>query len=245
MERLWIPMIVTFFSFGGLLLGGAVGIATRQLIEEKMHRLYALCGGILLGLLSLEIIPETFASYEIIGPILGIAIGILVMSLLDNYCHHPMIHTKDQQAWQTFLFLSFAIFIHNLPSGFALGTAFINHNDSALPFLLAIVIHHIPEGLALIIPFLFTKHKYISFLLTTLLLSLILGTGTVFGILMEGKALHLQGLIMGSAIGSLGYVTIHEMLWKAKKQLSFLTFLMWATSGFLLITVFTLFTGHH
>ncbi len=39
---------------------------------------------------------------------------------------------------------------------------------------------------------------------------------------------------MGSAIGSLGYVTIHEMLWKAKKQLSFPTFLMWATSGFLL-----------
>ncbi|HDR8145059.1 TPA: zinc uptake transporter, partial [Bacillus cereus] len=28
MERLWIPMIVTFFSFGGLLLGGAVGVAT-------------------------------------------------------------------------------------------------------------------------------------------------------------------------------------------------------------------------
>jgi ZIP family zinc transporter len=132
-----------------------------------------------------------------------------------------------------------------MPSGFALGTAFINHNDSAIPFLLAIVIHHIPEGLALIIPFLFTKHKYISFLLTTLLLSLILGTGTVFGIMMDGKALHLQGLIMGSAIGSLGYVTIHEMLWKAKKQLSLLPFLSWSISGFLLIIVFTLFTGHH
>lgn len=132
-----------------------------------------------------------------------------------------------------------------MPSGFALGTAFINHADSAIPFLIAIVVHHIPEGLALIIPFLFTKHKYVSFLLTTLLLSLILGTGTVFGILMEGKALHLQGLIMGSAIGSLGYVTIHEMLWKAKKQLSFLTFLMWTTGGFLLIIVFTLLTGHH
>ncbi len=59
-----------------------------------MHRLYALCGGILLGLLSLEIIPETFSSYEMIGPILGIAIGILIMSLLDNYCHHPMIYIK-------------------------------------------------------------------------------------------------------------------------------------------------------
>ena len=88
------PNDCNIFSFGGLLLGGAVGVATRQLIEEKMHRLYALCGGILLGLLSLEIIPETFSSYEMVGPILGIAIGILVMSLLDNYCHHPMIHKK-------------------------------------------------------------------------------------------------------------------------------------------------------
>lgn len=112
MERLWIPMIVTFFSFGGLLLGGAVGIATRQLIEEKMHRLYALCGGILLGLLSLEIIPETFSSFEIIGPILGIAIGILVMSLLDNYCHHPMIHKKINKLGKlSFFSLSLYLFI--------------------------------------------------------------------------------------------------------------------------------------
>ena len=48
MERLY-PNDCNIFSFGGLLLGGAVGVATRQLIEEKMHRLYALCGGILLG----------------------------------------------------------------------------------------------------------------------------------------------------------------------------------------------------
>ncbi|MBY0599286.1 ZIP family metal transporter [Bacillus bingmayongensis] len=245
MKRLWLPMIVTLFSFGGLLLGGAVGLATRQLIEEKMHRLYALCGGILFGLLSLEIIPETFSNFEIIGPMLGITLGILIMSLLDNYCHHPMIHKKDQQAWQTFLFLSFAIFIHNMPSGFALGTAFTNHNETAIPFLFAIVIHHIPEGLALIIPFLFTQHKYLSFLLTILLLSIILGTGTLFGIMMNGKAIHLQGLIMGSAIGSLGYVTMHEMLWKAKKHLSPFPFLTWAISGFLLITVFTLFADHH
>ncbi|PFA22921.1 MULTISPECIES: ZIP family metal transporter [Bacillus cereus group] len=245
MERLWIPMIVTFFSFGGLLLGGAVGLATRQLIEEKMHCLYALCGGILFGLLSLEIIPETFSSYEVIGPMLGITMGIFIMSLLDNYCHHPIMHKTDKQAWQTFLFLSFAIFIHNMPSGFALGTAFTSHNETAIKFLFAIVIHHIPEGLALIIPFLFTHHKYISFLLTILLLSIILGTGTLFGIMMKGNALHLQGLIMGSAIGSLGYVTIHEMLWKAKKFLSPVLFLAWSISGFLLIAVFTLFFGHH
>ena len=34
MERLY-PNDCNIFSFGGLLLGGAVGVATRQLIEEK------------------------------------------------------------------------------------------------------------------------------------------------------------------------------------------------------------------
>ncbi|EOW9527159.1 ZIP family metal transporter [Bacillus cytotoxicus] len=245
MERLWIPIIVTFFSFGGLLLGGAVGVVTRQFIEEKMHHLYALCGGILLGLLSIEIIPETFSNYKAVSSILGIIIGILLMSLFDHHYHHSIVHTKKQQAWQTFLFLSFAIFIHNVPSGFALGSAFINHNESAIPFLLAVVIHHIPEGLALIIPFLFTKHTYISFLIVIFLLSIILGTGTIFGIIMEGKAAHLQGLVMGSAIGSLGYVTIHEMLGKAVKNLSPIAFLFWSISGVLFITFFTFFAGHH
>jgi cytochrome b subunit of formate dehydrogenase len=41
-----------------------------------------------------------FMYHWMVRPILGIAIGILVMGLLDNYCHHPMIHKKDQQAWQ-------------------------------------------------------------------------------------------------------------------------------------------------
>ncbi len=146
------------------------------------------------------------------------AIGILVMSLLDNYCHHPTIHKKINKHGKLSLFFLLLYLFIICRVALALGTAFINHADSAIPFLIAIVVHHIPEGLALIIPFLFTKHKYISFLLTTLLLSLILGTGTVFGILMEGKTLHLQGLIMGSAIGSLGYVTIHEMLGRQRNS---------------------------
>ncbi|WP_242218199.1 ZIP family metal transporter [Bacillus cereus group sp. BfR-BA-01380] len=245
MEQLLLPMIVTFYSFIGLLLGGIVGLTTRRIMEEQTFRLYALCGGILLALLLIEIIPETFSSYEIIGPLLGCTIGILMMRLIDHYCHHVVIHKNNQQTWQTFLFLSFAIFIHNLPSGFALGTAFTTHHESTLSFLLAIVIHHIPEGLALTISFLFTQHKYISFILVILLLSIILGLSTAFGMIINSKTIHLPGLIMGSAIGSLGYVTVHEMLWKAKKNLSLLSFLSWTFIGCLLIIVFIPFISHH
>lgn len=245
MERLLLPIIVTIYSFSGLLLGGIVGLATRRIMIEQTFRLYALCGGILLGLLLIEIVPETFSSYEIIGPLLGMAFGILIMRLMDHYCHHAVIHHNNQQTQQTFLFLSFAIFIHNLPSGFALGTAFATHHESTLSFLLAIIIHHIPEGLTLIISFLFTRHQYLSFILIILLLSIILGLSTAFGMIINSKSIHLPGLIMGSAIGSLGYVTVHEMLWKAKKNLSLFSFLSWTFIGCLLIIIFTPFMSHH
>ncbi|MFI8707121.1 ZIP family metal transporter [Bacillus sp. NPDC077411] len=245
MEQLLLPIIVTFYSFSGLLLGGIVGLATRRIMEKQTFRLYALCGGILLGLLLIEIIPETFSSYEIIGPLLGIASGILIMRLMDYYCHHVMLHNNNQPAQQTFLFLSFAIFIHNLPSGFALGTAFTAQHEATLSFLLAIIIHHIPEGLTLIISFLFTRHQYLSFILIIFLLSITLGLSTAFGMVINSKAIHLPGLIMGSAIGSLGYVTVHEMLWKAKKNLSLLSFLSWTFVGCLLIIIFIPFISHH
>ncbi|MGG2015338.1 ZIP family metal transporter [Bacillus sp. S10(2024)] len=245
MERILFPIIVTFFSFGGLLFGGIVGLTTKRIIEKQTYHLYALCGGILLGLLLIEIIPETFSSYEIIGPILGSTIGILMMRLIDHYCHHFMIHNYDKQTWQPFSFLSFAIFIHNLPSGFALGTAFTTNHESTISFLLAIIIHHVPEGLALIISFLFTEHKYISFILIILFLSIILGLSTAFGMIINSKTIHLPGLIMGSAIGSLGYVTLHEMLWKAKKHLSLSSFLSWTFVGCLFIIVFLPFISHH
>ena len=60
-------MIVTFFSFGGLLLGGAVGVATRQLIEEKMHRLYALCGGFYLAFYPLKLFLKHFQATKWLG----------------------------------------------------------------------------------------------------------------------------------------------------------------------------------
>ncbi|GAA3333463.1 hypothetical protein GCM10020331_097590 [Ectobacillus funiculus] len=105
--------------------------------------------------------------------------------------------------------------------------------------MFAAVIHHIPEGLALAIPFLFTRFHIVYFLLTITLLSLVLGVGTVLGSVLRSDHIHLNGVLMGLAIGTLGYVTVNEMLLKAQKKMSvFSFFFYWLVGGFILMLLY-------
>jgi ZIP family zinc transporter len=233
-----IPFMATLFAFGGLLLGGTVGVVTKQVMTKRMYHLYAFSGGVLFGLLGLELVPETFTEYPPIGPLLGVGIGFLLMILVHTYFHHHKSIGKEQEAFQAFLFLSLAICIHNIPTGMAFGSVLVHNEELAFTFLLAIVFHHIPEGLSLMIPFLFTRSTFSSFLGITLLLSAVLGLGTLLGGLVQGESMPLQGVVMGMAIGTLGYVALCEMLLKAKKQIKLVSFLTFALSGFVMVKAY-------
>lgn len=210
-----------------------------------MHHLYAFCGGLLLALLTLEIIPETFSTYHAIGPLLGITIGVLFMIIIHALSHTSHTHQNEQQPLQSFLFLSLAIFIHNVPNGIALGAALANDSTFSFSLLLAIILHHIPEGLALIIPFFFTHYRYPFFLLMIFILSATLGFSTIVGNMLGDITMNLKGIIMGSAIGSLSYVTVQEMLKKAYNQMTLTSFSLWVFIGFFIIKVYMSLVVHH
>ncbi|KEK18190.1 zinc uptake transporter [Bacillus manliponensis] len=243
MQHISTSLVVTILSFGGLLVGGSAGFVAKQFILNKMNRLYALCGGLLLALLILEIIPETFSTFHLIGPLLGIILGVLFMIIIHSFSHSS--HSTKQQPLQTFLFLSLAIFIHNIPNGIALGAAFASDSTISNSLLLAIIFHHIPEGLALIIPFFFTHYRYPFFLLIIFLLSATLGFSTIVGNTLGDATTHLQGIIMGSAIGSLSYVTLQEMLKKAYNSMTISSFFIWVLIGFFIVNMYIRFLVHH
>ncbi|WP_416825456.1 ZIP family metal transporter [Ectobacillus polymachus] len=244
MEIYIIPFMVTVFSFGGLFLGGTIGIVTKQVLEEKMYSLYAFCGGVLAGILCLELIPETFSEQPPIGPVLGVGIGFLFMMLIHTLFHGNKVRDENQQALQAFGFLSLAICIHNIPTGIAIGSALTSNNEVSSSLLLAIIFHHIPEGLSLMVPFLFTQSKLAPFLVMIFLLSVVLGAGTMLGGFVQNEVKHLESVIMGSAIGMLGYIAISEMLWKAKQNMTLFSFSIFASAGLVIVKIFE-FLMHH
>jgi len=175
------------YAFGGLLLGGILGFLTKQVTEQTRYSLYTFSAGVLIGILSFELVPETFANHDPLGPLLGIAGGMLLMMTLDIQSHQAEQKENHQQFLQVFLFLSLAISIHNIPTGIAFGTALANQEQKA-PVL--------PSNS------------------------------------------HAQGLMMGVAIGGIGYVAAHEMLWKVRRRVGSIHFLLFLALGLSVVQIY-------
>lgn len=81
--------INTLFTLGslmGLLVGGGLLKLVSHLSRGRIQFMYAICGGILLGLLFFDILPSTWHLYDLKGVLLGIVAGYIVMLCIDLFC---------------------------------------------------------------------------------------------------------------------------------------------------------------
>ncbi|GGE60003.1 ZIP family metal transporter [Priestia taiwanensis] len=238
------PIVVGVLACMGLVIGGVLSHLFGKMNRYNIYSLHAFCGSILAGLLLFDIIPETFHHQPFASVTIGVVGGVLIMILLEQlFPHH---HDHDMQpSMYSFLFLIVAIFIHNIPSGFAWGSTLTDNSHSHITLLAAIFLHHIPEGVALMIPCLFIKRGMMFYISGIIVLSSLLSICTWLGGHIILESLRLQGIMMGLAIGGIGYVTVHEMLWKAKKRMNFLSFLLYLFIGISVIAVYSTVSGHH
>lgn len=155
------------------LLGGVAGFATTALgavpalfmrgipqrIEDSM---LGLAAGMMLAASAFSLLlPGLEAGADILGSkglgagvvVLGMALGVVLMLGLDEFTPHE--HDKtgpcgpgNERCGRVWLFV-FAIALHNLPEGMAIGVSF-SQGDMAvgLPLTMAIALQDIPEGLA-------------------------------------------------------------------------------------------------
>src|SRR3954452_1099010 len=96
-EEIKLSSFVALLIFGGLFLGGSSIQFMFLLFKRNTMYLQILCGGLLLGLFALELLPEIFSQYQIIGIFTGSAIGILIMFLLEVFLHHNSNHHSSHQ----------------------------------------------------------------------------------------------------------------------------------------------------
>jgi ZIP family zinc transporter len=155
------------------MLGGAAGLAATALgalpalglrsVPQKLEdSLLGFAAGMMLAASAFSLLlPGLEAGAEILGSkslgaavvVLGMALGVLLMLGLDEFTPHEHDQTgsfgpatdRFDRVW---LFV-FAIALHNLPEGMAIGVSFSQGNMSVgLPLTTAIALQDIPEGLA-------------------------------------------------------------------------------------------------
>lgn len=219
------------------LLGGLAGFATTTLgalpalflsrIPQKLEdSLLGMAAGMMLAASAFSLLlPGLEAGATILGSkplgaavvVLGMALGVLLMLGLDEFTPHE--HDKSgpcgpghERCGRVWLFV-FAIALHNLPEGMAIGVSFAGGDlGVGIPLTSAIALQDIPEGLAVAMALRAAGFSALKAVVVAGLSGMLEPVGALLGVgLSSGMALAYP-LGLGLAAGAMIFVVSHEVI---------------------------------
>lgn len=204
-----------FFGIIGTFIGSLLGIGFAKQTHKSIGILLAFTAGIMIGIVSIDVVPTLLIEYDIVKIILYLILGAVLTHLIDKYLEDYIKTTKlkqfDNQLVYTGFLMLIALALHNIPEGIALSSSSLYNLDMGLKMGIVIAIHDIPEGMAISGPMIsggIKKKKAFFYAMFTSLF-------TIMG--------SLIGLSLGSVLDELIYVSLAlasgAMLYVAYKDL--------------------------
>lgn len=217
--------------FAGTTLGAACVFLMKKSIPSILQKtLTGFAAGVMVAasvwsllIPSIEMTgKEGFMS--IVPAITGFLFGILFLLFLDNIIPHQHIDSNQSEGPKTHLSkttkLVFAITLHNLPEGMAVGVALagaMEHNSyismaGAIALAIGIAIQNFPEGAIVSMPLRSAGNsRGKSFLMGTLS-GVVEPIGAVITILLASVILPVLPYLLSFAAGAMMYVVVEELI---------------------------------
>jgi ZIP family zinc transporter len=213
-------------AFGATALGALPGVALRGIYQRLEDSMLGLAAGMMLAASSFSLIlpgleaAETLTGDGTLGAatvVAGMALGVLLMLGLDEFTPHEHTHggpcgAGSERVGRLWLFV-FAITLHNLPEGMAIGVSFAQGDMSVgLPLTAAIALQDIPEGLAVAMALRAIGLSPWRAVLLAAATGLMEPLGALLGVgLSSGLALAYP-IGLGLAAGAMIFVVSHEVI---------------------------------
>lgn len=218
--------------YGGLLgfaatsLGALPALMLKKIPQTLEDSMLGFAAGMMLAAASFSLIlPGIEAGYEYTQSqfggsllvVLGMAIGVILMLGLDVFVPHQheaagtfgIAAERYSKAW---LFV-FAIALHNLPEGMAIGVSFAQGDLSVgIPLTTAIVIQDIPEGLAVALTLRAVGFKAPFAVFIAVISGIFEPIGAILGVGLAGGYLLSYPIGLGIAAGAMIFVVSHEVI---------------------------------
>ncbi|MEW6133126.1 MAG: ZIP family metal transporter [Pseudomonadota bacterium] len=213
-------------GFAATALGALPALFLRKLTNRTEDTMLGLAAGMMLAASSFSLIlPGLDAGEEITGStsigamtvVAGLGLGVLLMLGLDQFTPHEHEHggpcgPGSGRVSRVWLFV-FAIALHNLPEGMAIGVSFAQGDlGIGLPLTTAIALQDIPEGLAVAMALKAAGMTPARAVLVAGASGLMEPVGALLGIgLASGLALAYP-IGLGLAAGAMIFVVSHEVI---------------------------------
>ncbi|MCL2819943.1 MAG: ZIP family metal transporter [Oscillospiraceae bacterium] len=229
-------MYMILLSLIAGVLGMGLGGFFTALFGSKSDKLTGIflsfSGGVMISIAFVELIPEAIelsgAAIMVAGLFLGAVLVFALHYLMDNishtggkskihdtfaeYFHSGDIISNKPNMLRSGMIMIFAIGLHNVPEGLAMGAA--GNYDAKLGLTLAIIIglHNIPEGMAVSAPLILGGLSKTKAVVITLLAGATTVLGAAVGVLIGSISDIAVSLSFGAAAGAMLYVVLGEIL---------------------------------
>lgn len=213
-------------GFAATLLGALPALLIARISQRLEDVLLGFAAGMMLAAAAFSLLlPGLEAGKEFTGNaltgaalvILGMALGVGLMLGLDEFTPHQhgqggpcgAGHERCSKAW---LFV-FAIALHNLPEGMAIGVSFAQGDlDVGLPLTSAIALQDIPEGLAVALTLRAVGFSSLYSVVVAAASGLLEPVGAWLGVSLVGGWLFTYPIGLGLAAGAMIFVVSHEVI---------------------------------
>ena len=227
-----IILLTALAGIVGMGLGGLVSALLGKISPKAMCWVLSFAGGVMISVVSFELIPEGIELAGVGIAVLGLVLGAGVVTILNRVLDRITIKDGDSlekhisQAGiyhenelvnrpallRSGMIMLIAIALHNLPEGIAIGAA--GTHDMRMGIILAAVItlHCIPEGMAIAAPLIgggFSRKKAV---LLTALSGVPTIIGGAIGMMVGGISDTALALALTGAGGAMFYVVFGEIL---------------------------------
>lgn len=223
------PYVITVTLAAGVCgtgLGGLLGSLFKGKSEKTAAVLLNFAAGVMLSLVSFDLIPEAIDNSGLVLVLLGIVLGFSSVFLLNDitvrFSLLKSVGNPDGLAEKS-LFIggivtAVAIALHNFPEGMVIGAAYAGGEpDSAfdlsrLAVAAVIGLHNIPEGMAMAVPLISGGMKRRSVILLTALSGAPTVLGAAAGFFLGALSRLWLSLSLSLASGAMLYVVFGELL---------------------------------
>jgi zinc transporter, ZIP family len=213
-------------GFAATTLGALLALALREISTRTEDSLLGFAAGMMLAASSFSLIlpgieaGEGLTGSALLGAlvvVLGLGLGVLLMLGLDRFTPHQHEHLgpcgpgceRINRVWLFF----FAITLHNLPEGMAIGVSFAQGDlGVGLPLTTAIAIQDIPEGLAVALALRAAGLSAWQAVLGGAFSGLMEPLGALIGLGLSSGLAIAYPIGLGLAAGAMIFVVSHEVI---------------------------------
>jgi len=211
LKILWISTIAGLATtFGSLLV-----LLFGKPKERVLASLLAGAGGVMLAVVTVDLIPNAWK----IGPPLqvsaGFALGLLFMFLAAKRLNVPtntLPLSRRQRLKRTGLLIATGIALHDIPEGMAIAVSQEAAPSLGLLIALAITLHNLPEGMATTVPLKMARIRRWKILLLNIGIAFFTPLGALLGLVALENVQNSLAFFLALAAGAMTFLVFAELI---------------------------------